>query len=457
MIFEGSQVKEQDRTGDFEKYAKRVSKGEILTSPTLLSKEQRRLYIRNTLKEDHTHRVKNKPEEATQKFDKIASSLYKFFRGTSLLFYRDYAGTDSYLPLVFTIGDVHPENFGVMPNENNVPFFGVNDFDEAYYAPFSYDIKRGAVGFYIVCKVRGFKKKSCEKIVKSFVKGYLEGLKSFAKDDRERWHQFRLDNSPKLIKDLIKKSQKSREEFLTEKLDMDKERFRTSDETVPFSKHIEEFQQVIKQYVEDNQIEVNGNKEDFFKVKDVAVKKGSGTASMGLNRYWILINGPTEDKDDNLVLEMKQARNSALTGLVGAGEKTTKNTNKAAHIVDAHKIHLAGGDRFYGYATYNEHNYLIRERSPFKEEIDLDDLNKSQMKEYASICGQTLAQTHARSDKDAGIKSKKDAEVAILEAININLFVNDMKCFAKEAARRIEKDYMLFKKDHKQGAFDFRR
>ena len=34
-----------------------------------------------------------------------------------------------------------------MPNEDGAPFFGVNDFDEAWVAPFSYDVKRGAVGF----------------------------------------------------------------------------------------------------------------------------------------------------------------------------------------------------------------------------------------------------------------------------------------------------------------------
>ena len=31
-----------------------------------------------------------------------------------------------------------------MPNEDNAPFFGVNDFDESIFAPFSYDVKRSA-------------------------------------------------------------------------------------------------------------------------------------------------------------------------------------------------------------------------------------------------------------------------------------------------------------------------
>ena len=86
------------------------------------------------MREDHQFRIHNRPEGAQAKFDKLAKSAFKFFRGTALLYYRDYAGTDGHLPTVLTIGDVHPENFGVMPNADGAPFFGVNDFDEAYFA-----------------------------------------------------------------------------------------------------------------------------------------------------------------------------------------------------------------------------------------------------------------------------------------------------------------------------------
>ncbi len=47
------------------------------------------------------------------------------------------------MPSVMALGDVHPENFGVMPDRNGAPIFGVNDFDETIYAPFTWDIKRG--------------------------------------------------------------------------------------------------------------------------------------------------------------------------------------------------------------------------------------------------------------------------------------------------------------------------
>ena len=61
-----------------------------------------------------------------------------------------------------------------------------------------------------------------------------------------------------------------------------------------------------------------------FKIKDVAVKKGSGTASLGLDRYFVLIDGPTDDPGDAIVLELKQTRQSALHGLVPNPNTTTR-------------------------------------------------------------------------------------------------------------------------------------
>ena len=117
--------------------------------PRMLDGHDRRAHVRQTIREDHRVRIANRNEEADAKFAKLDGSLFSFFRGTCLLFYRDIAGEDAWMPTVLTLGDVHPENFGVMPSVDDVPIFGSNDFDEAFYAPFTYDLKRGATGFMI--------------------------------------------------------------------------------------------------------------------------------------------------------------------------------------------------------------------------------------------------------------------------------------------------------------------
>ena len=454
IILQDPRGTERDRTDAFEEFARRRAEGAVVVPPLLLKQDERRLYVRRTLREDHQFRIHNRPEGAQAKFDKLAASPFVFFRGTALLYYRDYAGLDADLPRVFTIGDIHPENFGVMPNEHGAPFFGVNDFDEAYVAPFSYDVRRGAVGFWLIARENGLKKKERRRVVRAFVRGYLDGLKSFARDDREKWHQYRLDNSPKMIRKLLKEAQEDRAHFLDGKLDVERERFIPSEEIVPYSKYVDDFQKVIDGYVKDkdNEIDTKQRRDGFFQVKDVAIKKDSGTASLGLDRYWILIDGPSDAPTDNVILEMKQARRSVLHGLVPFAEGT--DSEKAKQVVQAHSIHLAGGDPFYGRATYDDHEFLVRERSPFKDDIDVDGLDADGLTEYADICGRTLAQPHARSDEDTGVM-EGNAEEKILSSIKPKLFADDVVRFAQRAAHRIVKDWKLFKKDHALGAFEF--
>lgn len=452
IIIPDTSTNDRDRTDAFAEMTKQRAEGEVVTPPRLYPKEERRQYVRETLREDHRFRINNRPEGAQAKFDKLANSLFKFFRGTALLYYRDYAGEDHHLPHVLTIGDVHPENFGVMPNEDGAPFFGLNDFDEAYIAPFTYDVKRGAVGFYIVAKENGLSKKHRKKVVRQFVQGYLDGLYSFVQDDREKWHEWRIDNSPEMIRELLDDTQGPRAEFLQKWIDLEHVRFVSSEKIVPHTKYVKKFQKVIDKYRKDNKIEVNHQSKAFFKVKDVAIKKESGTASLGLDRYFVLIEGPSEVPDDDVILELKQARRSALHGLVVSDGKQTDG--EAGRIVQSHEIHLVGGDPYYGQVEIDGQSFLVRERSPYKDEIDVDDLDKDELYEYAHICGQILAQTHARSDEDTGIM-EGDAEKRILSAIAPKIFCDDVVRFAHVASKRIKRDFKSFKKDHALGVFNF--
>ncbi len=441
----------QDRRKMFHEYAQARAEGDVVASPTMLNEEQRRLYVRQTMREDHQFRISNRPEGAQAKFEKLARSPFDFFRGSALIFYRDYGGMDAHLPEVFTIGDVHPENFGVMPNEDGAPFFGVNDFDEAHVAPFSYDLKRGGVGFYLIARENGLSKKHARKVVKAFVKGYLEALEGYAHDDREKWHEFRTDNSPNMIKKLLTSASTRREKFLDALIDLERERFVPSDEIVPHTKYVPKFQDIVDRYRQENEIGDETKGDNFFEVIDVAIKKDSGTASLGLDRFFVMISGRSADPTDNIILEMKQARRSALVGLTPDDDG---DADEVENVVTAHNIHLVGGDPYYGRVTIDDKPFLVRERSPYKDDMDVDELGKKKLKRYAHICGQTLAQTHARSDEDTGIM-EGNAEKRILSSIYPQVFIDDVVRFSEMAAKRVYKDYELFTKDLELGAFKF--
>jgi uncharacterized protein (DUF2252 family) len=447
----GGKAPVASRFDAFQQLALSRAEGNVVPLPRYLTGDDRRLHVRQTLREDHQTRIATKDDDAEAKFDKLAGSLFSFFRGTCLLFYRDLAGEDAWMPTVLTLGDVHPENFGVMPSADNVPIFGVNDFDEAYYAPFTWDLKRGAVGFMIGAQEEGeLGPKHQQRIVEHFVQGYIDGITQFAHDETEQDHQLREDNAPKLIRKLFKDAWEYRSEWLEDDYHDEYGRgFRFDDELIPLSSRREEFQEVVDRYVRENGIRVPERAGDM-RVKDVAIRRGQGTASLGLARYYLMIEGPRADASDDLIIELKQARRSALAGLVPPSEYNFDG--QGDRIAHAQGVQLVRGDVFYGNVDFEGLSFMVRERAPFRDDIDLDDLSKKQWRKYAKICGRTLAHAHALSDEIGHLDH--DIEPKIVEAIGAaDLFVDDVLRFAEEAADRVRTDHEYFKADHALGAF----
>lgn len=444
--------KAEGRVQGFRQLAHRVANGEQVIHPMLLTGQSRREHVRSTLREDHATRIQQRSHGAEEKFGKLADDFFKFFRGTALLFYRDMAGQDAHMPSVMALGDVHPENFGIMPDKNGVPIFGLNDFDEAIYAPFTWDIKRGAVGFWIAAReVAGMKRKKRRKIVEKFVKGYLEAMGRYAERATEKNDDYRMDNSPKVIRTLFKEAWEERKSWLWDDyLEPSGLGFKPTEELQPVSSEREKFQKAINDLAKANGIE-GQERIGELKVKDVCVRHGQGTASLGLPRYYVLIEGPSKDATDDLIIEFKRARRSALEGLTPPSDFMAGD--KADRIAHAQAVQLAHGDVFYGAAEIDGESFMTRERAPFRDDIDLDELSYATWKEYAKVCGAALAQAHALSD-DLG-QIDYDVEPSIVEAANPQaLFIDDILRFTAEAADRLKADHKLFREDYRDGAFD---
>ncbi|MGY9046074.1 hypothetical protein P775_21595 [Puniceibacterium antarcticum] len=444
--------KAEGRVEAFAHLAVRINAGECVVPPSMMSGQDRRLHVRSTLREDHASRIEQRAFGAQQKFLKLSDNLFKFFRGTALLFYRDMVGQDGHMPTVMALGDVHPENFGVMPDKNGAPIFGVNDFDETIYAPFTWDIKRGAVGFWIAAReVGGMKRKKRRKVVKCFVQGYLEAMQQYADRATEKNDSYRPDNSPKVIQRLFQQAWEERHEWLWEDyLKPSGRGFRADDELQPLSSEVAKFQKAINDLAKGKGFETP-DRAGELRVKDVCVRHGQGTASLGLPRYYVLIEGPSKDATDDLIIEFKRARQSALQGLTPPSDFDAGD--KADRIAHGQKVQLAHGDIFYGAVEIDGESYMSRERAPFRDDIDLEDLSYKTWKEYAHVCGAALAQAHALSD-DLG-KVDYDVEPSIVAAASPRkLFIGDIVRFTIEAADRLKQDHAMFQQDYAQGAFD---
>ncbi len=439
------------RVDDFRRLAEARARGAAALLPRMLTGEDRRQHVRQTLREDHQSRIARGDEDAQAKFDKLAGSLFSFFRGTALLFYRDMPGEDPWMPTVLAMGDIHPENFGVMPNADNVAIFGVNDFDEANYAPFTWDLKRGATGFMIAAdEIAGYGPKRQAKIARRFVEGYVAAMRRFADDGDEREQAMRLDNAPPLIRTLIADGlEESREAWLEDYLDERRGGFRSKEDLIPVTGRRDTFQQALERLVETNGIEPPERAGELH-VKDVAIRRGAGTASLGLDRYYLLVEGPGRDGTDDLIIEFKQARTSALAGLVPPSDYEVEP--RGGRIAHAQHVQLVRGDRFFGSVELDGVSFMTRERAPYRDDIDLEDLSKGEWRAYADTCGRIVAHAHAMSDELGQLDH--DIEPMIVDAMApAELFVEDVVRYAREAANRLRRDHELFRADHRLGAF----
>src|SRR5215212_5035506 len=127
------------------------------------------------------------PAAFRRKFRKMAASPFAFYRGSASLFYADLTGSyrdDSYLDehtsRVWIHGDLHAENFGTYMNASGQLVFNVNDFDEAYVGPFSWDLKRFAASVALIGYAKALSDDTIAALVDEYAQAYLKEIRATA-------------------------------------------------------------------------------------------------------------------------------------------------------------------------------------------------------------------------------------------------------------------------------------
>ncbi|HAJ52384.1 MAG TPA: DUF2252 domain-containing protein, partial [Corynebacterium variabile] len=203
-----------DRTGDFTRLSADAARGDVITVPSQLQGRRRRLHIRNTVLEDHRARLRVAPDAVVGTVEHLAEDVISFFHGTALLYYRDLVGEDAWLPTVPSVGDVHPANFGVLPGADGQPVFSAKHFDEAWPAPFTWDVHRGAVGFALLAGSRDLPEKKWWKLARTFLDGYATGVDDCLPDPTSVTTSLTAQDAPACLEPFFRRAQRSREKFL---------------------------------------------------------------------------------------------------------------------------------------------------------------------------------------------------------------------------------------------------
>lgn len=136
---------------------------------------------------------------------------------------------------------------------------------------------------------------------------------------------------------------------------------------------------------------------DQYTIVDLA-RKVVGVGSVGTRCWIILLLG--RDASDPLFLQVKEAGESVLARYAGA----SAYDNQGHRVVAGQRLMQASSDIFLGWQRNpagiddnQPHDFYVRQLRDWKFSIDIAAMVPRGMRQYAELCGWTLARAHARS------------------------------------------------------------
>lgn len=400
----------------------------------------------NTIFEEFdAQRMKLTEAQRLEKYQKMLESPFRFFRGSAYLFYFDMTKISSIfhtptLKPTWIQGDMHMDNFGAFQNEDGTIVFDVNDFDEGYVGSYLYDIIRMSVSIALYLEEQGVHRTAQETAIQHLLNSYMDQLKRFQRKQVDPLTLvFTKENTKGPAKKLLKKLEKRQSsQFLQDisYVNEDGQRlFISNDEIQPVT--ADEYNAITSAL-------------PAYKIKDIACKYGSGTASIGLKRYYILVeNKKGASGVGELVLEMKEVRTAIPAYFLPYNQEFWKHyEHQGARVVGTQKAMHHLEDPHLDYITMNEQEFYIRERSPYKKKVKPK--NYKNVEDYyatTSIMGQIAAKIHARADIDYSHVFTYHSEDEILKTIgkDRHVFVDQVILQAMNYKDTVSSDFDLFK------------
>lgn len=397
-----------------------------------------------------------------EKYLKMAGTPFSFFRGSAYLFYFDVtrewfayhtpAGRPTWIQ-----GDLHFENFGAFRNERGTLVYDVNDFDEGYLGSYLYDLLRMSVSIALVGRLKEQPLYKQLEAIESYLRAYSKQIRRFAKGkDDPGTYVMDIEQAGGPVKKLMKKLHKRKEQHFLEKVTALVREHRTFAHTDEIAEPTEEERAALlaawPEYL-DSLPEGRSYARSHFEIKDVAVKRGSGTASIGLDRFYVLIEaGAAEGEaqsEDDIVLEVKEVRvpvpayfmpyDETFWGQFEHQGKRVTMTQRAMH-------HEA--DPYLGWLTIGERHFYVRERSPYKKRLKLEQLETvGDLLSVTESMGYLTAKMHARADADVAqgiLGYHSEQEIAKAMGSDEEAFCSSIAGWAVSYAEQVENDYALF-------------
>jgi uncharacterized protein (DUF2252 family) len=356
------------------------------------------------------------------RYARMLTSPFAFFRGSAAAMAYDLASTPMTGLRVQLCGDCHLGNFGGFATPERRLIFDLLDFDETIPGPWEWDVKRLGASFHLAGRNIGLSEANCEEAVLTVGRAYRQRLIELAqmKTLDMFYASIGLDTYIDQASDartrkgreqmIAKAHKRTSDQFFAKSVRRVDGRWRIVDEP-PFLFHpprTDRFDVDFRETFEGYKATLADDRRQLlqrFDVMDVAMKV-VGVGSVGTRCGVILLMA---GDDDPLILQIKEARHSALEQFVGR----SRYENMGQRVVMGQRLLQSASDIFLGWGTQaGGQHYYIRQLRDKKKGPEIETFWAERLINSAELCGWALAQAHARSGDAAlisGYLGKSDA------------------------------------------------
>jgi uncharacterized protein (DUF2252 family) len=390
------------------------------------------------------------------KFRKMAATPFAFYRGSAAVFYADMGEEedpfiDERTSRVWIQGDLHAANFGTYMNSAGVLVFDVNDFDESYVGPFTWDLKRLAASLALLGYEKALSDDEIALAIDTVARSYAEQVVRFASAESEHDFALTLANTDRKLLETIRQARLRTRWGLLEEFTVvenyERKFLLDRSSTAVDAPTREKIEAAFAEYLKT----IPSSKrfaEVSYNIKDVVMRRGMGIGSAGLPSYNILVEGPTQALENDIIIYLKQATAAAPSRAVPDESIRDYFLHDGHRTVISQRALQAYADPWLGYTTLDGIGQLVAEASPYTSDLDWDDVNEmDEIIHLLGYLGKAVAKVHCVSDTDSDqtlVPFSTDEALAAALGGHEEDFVKEMVAFGQSYGAVVRDDYRLF-------------
>jgi uncharacterized protein (DUF2252 family) len=349
------------------------------------------------------------------KFRKMAASAFAFYRGTACLFYHDLTHgfpdggpyLDERTSRVWIHGDLHAENFGTYMDADGRLVFNVNDFDEAYVGPFTWDLKRFAASVALIGYTKALSDAMIGDLVRAYATAYRERVRLLAGGaGPAEVPPFTLDTARGPLLTALRRA-RTRTRFgllesQTQIVGHDR-RFTPGDGVLELDAATRERVLAAFEAYLATLPEAGRRHPGSHRVKDVVGRRGVGIGSAGLPSFNILLEGNSDALENDVVIYVKQAQVPAVSRHVTDEAVRSYFRHEGHRTVISQRALQDGADPWLGWTELDGAGQLVAEVSPYAVDLDWSDIDDpAEIAAVVADLGRATATMHAAADDSSG-------------------------------------------------------